>query len=155
MASLFNMKENVLVELNPKFKDEFGVCCDFSVTTEMISFDYKDVANCEKYFSHQNILYLEKYLDIFTNVENYEEEEILFSMYPIDMFFAMDITKESDEMLSIELRIPMGVYTSARITGYAISIYLYDVELKVFYSFLKEFLAQAKNCESKPSNSSQ
>ena len=140
MSNLVNHDKNISIELAPVSYNEFGVMCNLEVKTELLCLDFKNVNEVNRYMSYENITYLEKQLTKINNLDQFEEEdELVFSIYPIDMFFAMDIFKSNDYLLFIKLRVPVGVYTNCQITGYDFGLD-FSVRASAFKLFLENFL---------------
>jgi hypothetical protein len=140
MSSLVNYDENIAIELAPVFYNEFGVMCNFEVKTELLYLDFKNVNEVNRYMSYENITYLKRQITKLNNLAQFkEEDELVFSIYPIDMFFTMDIFKANHYLLFIKLRVPVGVYTNCKITGYEIGLD-FSVRTSAFKLFLEDFL---------------
>ncbi|WP_367110371.1 hypothetical protein [uncultured Psychrobacter sp.] len=123
MSHLVNDNENIFITLTPNSKDEFGVMCDLKIETELICFDFKSVSENNRYMSHENINYLSKEVLKLKDLSKYrEEDELITSIYPIDMFFTMDVFKANDDLLFIELSIPIGIYSNSTISGYSFGL---------------------------------
>lgn len=140
MSNLVNYDKNICIDLAPVSYNEFGVMCNFKIKTELLYLDFKNVKEVNRYMSYENINYLKKHITKLNNLDQFEEEdELVFSIYPIDMFFTMDIFKANDYLLFIKLRVPVGVYTNSQITGYDFGLDFF-VRASAFKLFLEDFL---------------
>lgn len=140
MSNLVNYDKNICIDLVPVSYNEFGVMCNFKIKTELLYLDFKNVKEVNRYMSYENINYLKKHITKLNNLDQFEEEdELVFSIYPIDMFFTMDIFKANDYLLFIKLRVPVGVYTNSQITGYDFGLDFF-VRASAFKLFLEDFL---------------
>ncbi|WP_169393322.1 MULTISPECIES: hypothetical protein [Psychrobacter] len=140
MSNLVNCNKNIAIELAPVSYNELGVMCNFKVKTELLCLDFKNVNEVDRYISYENITYLKRQITKLDNLAQFaEEDEIVFSIYPIDMFFTMDIFKSNDDLLFINLRVPVGVYTNSQITGYDLGLD-FSVRASAFKLFLEDFL---------------
>lgn len=140
MSNLVNYDKNICIDLVPVSYNEFGVMCNFKIKTELLYLDFKNVKEVNRYMSYENINYLKKQITKLNNLDQFEEEnELVFSIYPIDMFFTMDIFKANDYLLFIKLRVPVGVYTNSQITGYDFGLDFF-VRASAFKLFLEDFL---------------
>ncbi|MBF0657856.1 hypothetical protein IPZ60_03790 [Psychrobacter sp. NG25] len=144
MSSLVNYDKNISIQLAPVSYNEFGVMCSLEVKAELICLDFKNVNEVNRYMSYENITYLKKQLTKLDNLDQFEDEdELVFSIYPIDMFFTMDIFKSNDYLLFIKLRVPVGVYTNGKITGYDFGLD-FSVRASAFKLFLEDFLNECQ-----------
>ena len=140
MSNLVNYDKNICIDRVPVSYNEFGVMCNFKIKTELLYLDFKNVKEVNRYMSYENINYLKKQITKLNNLDQFEEEnELVFSIYPIDMFFTMDIFKANDYLLFIKLRVPVGVYTNSQITGYDFGLDFF-VRASAFKLFLEDFL---------------
>lgn len=140
MSRLVNCNKNISIKLAPVSYNEFGILCNFEVTTELLCLDFKDVNEVDRCMSYENIAYLKTQLTKLNKLDRFEQEdELVFSICPIDMFFTMDIFKANDYLLFIKLRVPVGVYTNSQITGYDFGLD-FSVRASAFKLFLEDFL---------------
>jgi len=141
---LVNCNKNISIRLAPVSYNEFGILCNFEVTTELLCLDFKDVNEVNRCMSYENITYLKTQLTKLNNLDHFEQEdELVFSICPIDMFFIMDIFKANDYLLFIKLRVPVGVYTNSQITGYDFGLDFF-AEVDNFKLFLEEFISSCQ-----------
>lgn len=122
MSKLSNDKDNILIELIPIMSDDFGILCNLRVETELLNLDYKNVSDNDRYMAHENISYLKKEIKNLNNLAKFNEDDLILAIYPIDMFFTMDVFKIDDTFLSINFRLPVGVYTNSKVAGYNIGL---------------------------------
>src|SRR5699024_9320681 len=107
MSRLVNCNKNISIMLAPVSYNEFGILCNFEVITELLCLDFKDVNEINRCMSYENITYLKTQLTKLNNLDHFEQEdELVFSICPIDMSFIMDIFKANDYLLFIKLRVP-------------------------------------------------
>ena len=145
MSNLNNENENIFITLTPIFCNDFGVMCDFNLKTEILCLDFKKVNYLNRYMSHENISHIRREIIKLNDLGNFrEEEELVISIYPIDMFFTIDVFKADDNLLFIKLRIPIGIYTNSETTGYDFGL---DFFAKVdnFKLFLEKFISDCQN----------
>ena len=102
--------------------------------------DFKNVNEVDRYMSYKNITYIKTQLTKISTLDQFEEEdELVFSICPIDMFFTMDIFRANGYLLFIKLRVPVGVYTNSQITGYDFGLD-FSITASAFKLFLEEVL---------------
>ena len=141
MSKISNDNNNVLIELSPILSDDFGILCNLKVESELLNLDYKNVSENDRYMTHENIRYFKKEIKNLNNLAKFNEDDLILAIYPIDMFFTMDVFKIDDAFLSVSLRLPVGVYTNSKVAGYNIGLD-FHVSLESLASFCRHFLSE-------------
>lgn len=144
MSNIKNDQDNLLIKLSPISCDDFGVLCLLQIETDLIVLDFKDVSETDRYMSHNNMSYLKKEIVKLNNVNDFNEDELLISIYPIDMFFTMDIFKKNNEYLFVSFRVPVGIYTNSKIAGYNFGLD-FTVKLNSLIDFFEGFILEYDN----------
>ena len=144
MSKIINVKINVLIELSPILSDDFGILCNLKVESELLNLDYKNVSENDRYMTHENIRYFKKEIKNLNNLAKFNEDDLILAIYPIDMFFTMDVFKIDDAFLSVSLRLPVGVYTNSKVAGYNIGLD-FHVSLESLASFCRDFISECNN----------
>ena len=145
MAKLTNNENNLCFELTPILKDDFGFLCQIHLSTELINITYDHASNHDKYISHNNLAYLK---DNITNLERLddfaEESELIFDIYPIDMFMMLDVYKSNNTILWIELKMPTGIFSNGQVKGYFIAFNFWTA-LHTFKHFIHDFIQECEH----------
>ncbi|WP_304334707.1 hypothetical protein [Conchiformibius steedae] len=145
MAILNNRENNLLFELSPIAKNEFGFLCQILLKTELITIDYGNSSENDRYISYKNLNHIINSLSKLNCIDNFiEEEEIIFDIYPIDMFMMFDVFKSNNNTLWVELKMPTGVFTNGKISGYFIAFNFW-VNLENFKIFIQEFIHECQS----------
>lgn len=144
MCKLINENKNIFMELTPLSRNDFGIMCDLKLKTEVLCLDFEKVSETNRYMSYENINHIKTELIKFENLDDFPEEELITSIYPIDMFFTMDVFKTNDNLLFINSRFPIGVYTNSKTTGYDFGLD-FSVKKNDFKLFLKKFIDSCQN----------
>lgn len=140
MSILFNREKNLKFELSPICKDEFGFLCHISLHTELITINYNNVSINDRYISYKNLDYIKKNIIKFNNMDSFQEEsEVIFDIYPIDMFMMLDVFKSNNSTLWVELKLPTSIFTNGSVAGYFIT-FSFWVDLDVFCEFILSFI---------------
>ncbi|AKG19467.1 hypothetical protein M2R47_08765 [Moraxella sp. Tifton1] len=144
MAILKNRENNLEFILKPIKKDNFGFLCDVCLSTSIIKIDYKHTSINDKYISHKNLDYIKREYENLNNIEKFlEETEIIFDIYPIDMFMTLDVYKSNSDTLWVEIKMPTGIFTNGEEIGYFIAFNFW-VELDDFKSFILNFIQECE-----------
>ncbi|RKM09028.1 hypothetical protein, partial [Moraxella catarrhalis] len=78
------------------------------------------------------------------NIEKFlEETEIIFDIYPVDMFMTLDVYKSNSDTLWVEIKMPTGIFTNGEEIGYFIAFNFW-VELDDFKSFILNFIQECE-----------
>lgn len=117
--------------------------CDISLKTDILNIDYQAASINDRCISHENLRYIKKAINL-DNISIFPEKtEIIFDIYPIDMFMMMDVFKYDNETLWIELKMPVGIFTNGKTTGYFIAFNFWS-SLFDFRVLVNDFI---KECE--------
>ena len=139
MCKLVNSNKNIFIDITPISCNDFGFMFNLNLKTDILYLDFKKVTETNRYMSYENINHIKKHLVKIENIENFSEEELIASIYPIDMFFTMDIFKSNKYFLFLKLRFPIGVYTNSKTTGYDFGLD-FSVEKDDFILFLRDLI---------------
>ena len=139
MCKLVNSNKNIFIDITPISCNDFGFMFNLNLKTDILYLDFEKVTETNRYMSYENINHIKKHLVKIENIENFSEEELIASIYPIDMFFTMDIFKSNKYFLFLKLRFPIGVYTNSKTTGYDFGLD-FSVEKDDFILFLRNII---------------
>ncbi len=146
MAHLKNIENDLNLSLSPAKVNKKLIKCSCSIITSQLSLDFEETR--DKNISLENIEYLRKFVSVAEKIEDYEDEKEIFSFYPIDLFIKLDIYKSNNNILWINLSVPIGVYSNSKESGYELG-FNFSVTLKSLVTFFNNFLLEFESLGSK------